>query len=173
MNETTDNPLGDRTVLQVLRAIDAWAGERRENGSDDGDRLWAVLSAMRGPDSDDQILKSRTTAVLRDAALHTLAQAGGAIVTSLGPPAMLERLKLLKNFNTLEVPADIESISDRIQYRRDEEDRRGGQHFMAHVAVAARLLLEMLERELMEKAMRERAGHERDQFNLENLDRHL
>lgn len=58
------------TFRQMLRQIDIFLLQR--NG--DGRKLWDVLSALRGPDSQDPILKHRTTEAIRTRAFPKCAK---------------------------------------------------------------------------------------------------
>lgn len=59
-----------QTCGEMLDHIDRFLCERRRG---DARRLWQVLTALRGPDNGDRLLKLRTTAALRSAAFPRLA----------------------------------------------------------------------------------------------------
>ncbi|HVE12628.1 MAG TPA: hypothetical protein VNI01_04480 [Elusimicrobiota bacterium] len=107
------------SAKEVLAEIDAWAASQvsqvdRNRAQD----LWLILTAMRGPDSEDERVKAETTCVLRAAALPRLAKAGGALV-GLADRAALQRLT---------------------RYHEDTWDV----HFGRHVRLAAKALLELV-----------------------------
>lgn len=86
----------EATAKQVLAAIDAWAWAKpkpsRFGGEQERKMLWHVLTAMRGPDSENDTLKEATTAVIRAAALPNLALHGGGIIAEGNVPARLAQL---------------------------------------------------------------------------------
>ncbi len=60
------------TALDILKAIETWAGQVRDQA--EPRHLWAVLSALRGPDvRDSDPAKQETTIYIRAVALPTLA----------------------------------------------------------------------------------------------------
>lgn len=67
----------ESTVNDILRAIDTWAINR---GGEEAKDLWAILSAMRGPDDSDDNIKFTSTCRIRGFALPHLAGIAGAIV---------------------------------------------------------------------------------------------
>ncbi len=54
--------------------------------------LWEILTALRGPDSGDEVLKDNTTAKLRGALFHKLARANGAISLERSIPEHVEHI---------------------------------------------------------------------------------
>lgn len=71
--------LSSMTARQMLDLLDEYfvvqhlaKGPKPSRGSVEGDKLWDVLSALRGPDSDDYNLKVVTTAPLRTMAFPKL-----------------------------------------------------------------------------------------------------
>lgn len=67
----------DASALDIMRSIDSWADS--SHGSDEAEKLWVLLTALRGPDSGDEALKDVTTALIRGAVCHKLASRGGGI----------------------------------------------------------------------------------------------
>lgn len=71
------------TVKEVLEIIDAFL-MRDDHESRD---LWRILTALRGPDNDDERLKKTTTAVIRSKAFprcHNKFSQGGAFYSVNG-----------------------------------------------------------------------------------------
>lgn len=50
-----------------------------------GSLLWRVLTGLRGPDNHDEVLKKKTTMLVRHAIGMTMSNAGGAMVSSDNP----------------------------------------------------------------------------------------
>lgn len=65
------------SVLEILQMLDWWS---RHATGDEIEHLWAILSALRGPDDSDTVLKGQTTAWVRTAALPGLAALAGATI---------------------------------------------------------------------------------------------
>lgn len=149
-----DNPLGDMTALEVLGAIETWVETKMllHDGDDrfksEPRRLWAVLSAMRGPDNSDFELKAYTTQVLRGLVLPKLAKESGSMVADSQyiSRSYLEELRTFHKLPRIPPANSGEEVSENIRkYRDEEEDRRGGRHFMDHVALAAEAIHQMRE----------------------------
>jgi len=73
----------ETTALEVLRAIDTWAGITDVY---DARRLWAILTALRGPDTADDAVKAATTQHIRGI-VPTLAGKAGAFRSRFDTPA--------------------------------------------------------------------------------------
>lgn len=69
------------TYRQVLRVID----RTLSCGGAQAEGLWAVLTALRGPDNGGHTLKLSTTAVIRTAAFPRTAKRGGEMLAMFAP----------------------------------------------------------------------------------------
>ncbi len=80
------------TFKDVLKHIQSFL-ESDEIFSEEKRRLWDVLSALRGPDSEDSTLKNSTTAVIRWHALGNSVRYVGAITGFDDDDYATERVK--------------------------------------------------------------------------------
>ncbi len=84
-NELTRDLLPINAV-DLCKVIDEWSKVRYDTkvrydkGSIEHEKLWAILTALRGPDNEDGILKINTTAILRAFVLPQLAKINHAFV---------------------------------------------------------------------------------------------
>jgi hypothetical protein len=65
------------SAREVLAQIDEWAYTA---STQEAKKLWDVLTALRGPDNGDRVLKARTTAVIRQHSVPALADLSHAFV---------------------------------------------------------------------------------------------
>jgi len=83
------------TTLEILEAINEWAINAR---SYEVHNMWNILTALRGPDSDNEALKSKTTIFIRSAVLPDLAERANAnIVFYLDNRLILKQLGDISN----------------------------------------------------------------------------
>jgi hypothetical protein len=123
---TIDN---ETTALELLRAIDSWAYAAPIK---EANALWGYLTALRGPDSEDDNIKGTTTARIRGFALPHLARRVGAAVGMLG-------------YNTL-LPEGLDRAANRLLHD-DDEIWAHERHFAHHILWASRAIKHMLEQE--------------------------
>ena len=69
----------ESSAAEILRYLDTWS-EAQEGWPDQREKLWTVLSALRGPDIANRELKHNTTAAIRRVVQH-LARESGATVS--------------------------------------------------------------------------------------------
>lgn len=106
-----------RTALQLIREIDRWSETAELT---EVHRLWDILTAMRGPDSDDIDIKYETTARVRHLAFPALAGRAGAIVRGGAD--------------------DMERLEDEV---KSAHFRQESWHFRRHIEMALRALVNM------------------------------
>lgn len=59
--------LSGKSVKEVLDALSEWGRENDLNGQ--ARQLWDILTALRGPDNGDRVVKEDTTTIIRQLAL--------------------------------------------------------------------------------------------------------
>jgi hypothetical protein len=136
MPQTTKG--GEKSMLpgvkNMLDQLDTIFAENNDTAAD----LWAVLCALRGPDTPDDVgeLKARTTNHIRRAALPKTAakwDKAHGLHTIVGGPSNLHfggALSICASFATLEDGI----LNSRPGYLRVSS------HFMSHIYTAARVL---------------------------------
>lgn len=117
------------SAREVLEAINAWA--RGANPLEVRD-VWAVLTALRGPDNGDDAVKWRTTARIRGTALPQLSLGAGAFTVESDAtthPAVLDPPEV----------GDTSSMSNLT----DPDVSAAGNHFRQHIRLAAEYLVQL------------------------------
>jgi hypothetical protein len=117
---------GEVGVEDLLRALDEWAVQNDEKGR----ALWAVLTAMRGPDQkmtpDAKLMKQYTTGIVRRLALPRLARRVWADVWKGS----------LANYDDI-IQTATQNVKDyKPDPDEDSEEAVGLRHFLAHVTNA-------------------------------------
>ncbi len=81
-------PKTAKEMLALLDNFPASIGDNPDHANLPGSesrKLWAILTALRGPDDDDEVVKSRTTSIIRARVLPHLSRAAGAFVNMSDP----------------------------------------------------------------------------------------
>jgi len=130
----------DATYMDVLKAIDGWADELIHNGAashseNEGHKLWAVLTALRGDDLENGAQKMRYTEPIRGYVLPSLAILGGGMYHVPGNPVqMFTKIldQLEEQFTELYRHTDVSQAA---------QAQRLSTHYMGHIKWAAEHLL--------------------------------
>lgn len=112
--------------------------------TDIGADLWSVLTALRGPDNDDMVLKERTTAPIRTLAFPNLAPShsyGRNVGYGSGPAGTSVAMVVKGGDATVRLTAAEDS--ERLTAAGDSAD-----HFINHVEAAAKALGGIVGREV-------------------------
>lgn len=125
------------SALEILDGIAGWL--QRADDWEDRERLWNVLSALRGPDSDNERLKADTTQWIRGVFFDSSAP---ALVDRF--PSK-ERIQELRDF-LIDYDPDLQrddrnasAIINGTEYKQESS------HFLNHIRWAARSTLQMLD----------------------------
>jgi hypothetical protein len=128
------------TLSQIRNVIDIFL---RDNKTGEGEELWALLAALRGPDSENEHLKSITTARIRR---KLVPLAGNSIAEHVEVASQLEAdlgIELPSSFidwrNMFLSDFPAPSLSFYLHALLSAEGRQQG-HFVRHVVRAAIIL---------------------------------